>query len=296
MNVNEIKSQLATFRSQDPSKLGPSRFAEGMSQLSGLHQEVANYVAEDPKRSWQGQQLHEEIRQVEKSWSETQLAPGKKAAKLHEDNTKLMQVIKAVASTALGFKNRIGESLKAQNRQAALLAEVTERGQAWRQQAKALEQEAQKYRRRFMLASEALQQFATKYKTDITEMGKAHLSLEFKDKISDPAIHALIKEATKPKSLVPIRLALEGKITAKVAKSILEGKISLDETLKGIKGTTASAPGKTNESKTAAPPAAGNNTPVSGGVTILSAAPSDPRGLNEAVSMVERLSKATTPA
>ena len=303
MNVNEIKTQIASFRSVDPSKLPPQRFAEGMSQLGALHQEVANFVAEDAKRSWQGQQLHDEIKAVETSWAETQLAPGKMAHKLQENNTKLMQVIKAVAQTAIGFKKRIGESLKQQNRQSALLAEVTERGQAWRQQAKALESEATKYKRRFMMASEALHQFADKYKTDITEMGKAHLNLEFKEKATTPEFQALLKEATKPKALVPVRLALEGKITVDVAKSILGGKVSLDETLKGLKGASTAAPGKTNESKTAAPsategtkpaaPAAGNPTaPVSEGVTIISVKPGDPRGLTEAVGMVERLSKA----
>ncbi len=309
MNVNEIKSQITSFRSVDPSKLPPTRFAEGMSQLGALHQEVANFVAEDAKRSWQGQQLHDEIKSVEQSWAETQLAPGKKATRLQENNTKLMQVIKAVAQTALGFKNRIGESIKQQNRQSALLAEVTERGQAWRQQARAMESEAIKNKRRFMMASEALHQFADKYKTDITEMGKAHLTLEFKDKINTPEFQAVLKEATKPKALVPIRLALEGKITLDVAKSILEGKVSLDETLKGLKGTQSSAaPGKTNESKTAAAPSATEGTkpaapatgsptaPVSEGVTIISQKPGDPRGLTEAVGMVERLSKATAAA
>jgi hypothetical protein len=296
MNANEIKAQITAIRSQDPSRLNPAQFAESMSQLSTLHQEVANFVAEDSKRSWEGQQLHETIRSVERTWSETQLAPGKKASKLQEDNTKLMQVVKAVAQTALSFKNRIGESMKNQNRQAALLAEVTERGQAWRQQAKALEEDAAKYKRRFMLASEALHVFARKYKADVTELGKAHLNLEFKEKAETPEFKALLKEAAKPKALVPIRLALEGKITVEVAKSILEGKTSLNETLKGIKSTSASpAPGTTNESKTAAQPAAGNKTPtatVSGGVTILTPAPTDPRGLTEAVDMVNRLSKA----
>jgi hypothetical protein len=305
MNLNEIKTQITSIRSLDPSKLDPQRFAEGMSQLSTLHQEVANFVAEDAKRSWQGTQLHDEIKAIENSWSETQLAPGKKLTKLHEDNSKLMQVIKTVAQTALTFKKKIGESIKQATRQAALLNEVTERGQQWRQYAKAMEAEATKNRRRFMMASEALQQFAGKYKKDITELGKAHLALEFKDKIDKPEFQALLKEATKPKALVPVRLALEGKITTDVAKSILEGKISLDETIKGLKGGPSTTPAKTDESKSAAVPpvaettkpaasAAGTPTaPVSGGVTIVSQKPGDPRELTEAVGMVTRLSKAT---
>jgi hypothetical protein len=304
MNLNELKTQIASYRSTDPSRLPPQRFAEGMSQLSALHQEVANFVAEDGKRSWQGQQLHDEIKAIENSWTETQLAPGRKANKLHEDNSKLMQVIKAVTQTALTFKKKIGESVKQQNRQAALLKEITERGQEWRQRAKALESEAAKYQRRFMMSAEALHQFAGKYKTDITQMGKAHLAMEFKDKVDAPEIQALLKEAKVPKALVPVRLALEGKITIEVAKSILEGKVSLDETLKGLKGTPAGTPMKVEEGKQAAAapaaqttkpaaPASGSPTaPVSEGVTILSTKPGDPRELNEAIGMVGRLSKA----
>jgi hypothetical protein len=303
MNLSEIKSQIATYRGMDPSKLSPQRFAEGMSQLGMLHQEVANYVAEDAKRSWQGQQLHEEIKAIENSWEQRQLAPVRQAAKMQESNTKLMQVLKATAQTALTFKKKLGEGAKAQARQTALLHEVTERGQAWRQQAKANEAKAAAYQRRFMMASEALHQFANKYKTDITEMGRALLKSEFHDKVNDPAIQEMLNSASKPKHLVPIRLALEGKIETTAAKGILEGKISLDETLKGLKGASSAA--QVNKSKkTAAPPVAegkkpaasakGSPTaPVSEGVVIVSSKPGDPRELNEAVSMVARLSEAS---
>lgn len=303
MQISEIKSQIAVFEGKDVSKLSPAQFAEGMSQLASLHQEIANYVAEDVKRSYDGTRLHKQVESIEATWSQTQLAPGKKASKLQEDNGKLMQVIKAVAQTAITFKGKLGEASKQQGRQSALLREITERGQAWRQRCQAVEAEAAKYQRRFMMASEALHQFAQKYKTDITRMGKAHLALEFKEKADAPEIQALLKEAKVPKSLVPIRLALEGKITADVAKSILEGKVSLDETLKSVKGAAAQpAPTKVNESKSgaAAPPAAegtkpaaaaGSPTaPVSEGVKVVSAVPGDPRQLSEAVAMVSRLS------
>lgn len=302
MNINEIKSQITSFRSQDPSKLGPQQFAEGMSSMGLLHQEIANYVAEDAKNSWKGQQLHGELSRIEGTWSETQLAPGKRASKLNEDNSKLMQVTKAVAQTAIGMKKKLGEAHKQNSRVSALLNEVTERGQNWRQRAKALESEVQKYKRRFMMASEALHQFAGKYKTDMTEMGRAHLTLEFKEKAAaDAELSKLLKEATRPKALIPIRLALEGKITLETAKGILGGKISLDETLKSLKSATAQ---KVDESKKTAPPVAeGNNkpaapaagsptAPVSEGVTIVSPKPTDPRELNEAIGMVNRLSKA----
>lgn len=306
MNLNEIKSQIAVFESTDPSKLTPQRFAEGMSQLSTLHEEVAAFEAEDKKRSWQATQLHDAIKAIETSWANTQLAPGKTAVKLKEDRSKLMHVIKAVAQTGLTFKNKLAESAKQAARQSALLSEVVERGQAWRQHAKAMESERDMYRRRFMMASEALQQLGGKYKADITEMGRAHLAGEFKEKLAaSPELQKLLKEAAKPKALVPIRLALEGKIKVEEAQQVLEGKISLDS-VKPAASAPAATPAKVDESKKeTAPPVAENNkpaapaegnpkAPVSEGVTILSPKPTDPRFVNEAIEMTRRMSPTKT--
>jgi len=282
MNLNEIKSQIVTLRGLEPSKLKPTQFAEGMSQLATLHQEVANFVAEDAKRSWNGQQLHDEIKAIENTWAETQLAPGKRAEKLHEHNTKLMQVVKAVAQAGLSLKSKLGESLKQANRQSALLNEVVERGQAWRQQSKIMEGEATKYRRRFMMASEALQQLATKYKADVTELGKRVIQLEFAEKASTPDIQKMLTEATKPKDLVTIRGVLEGKISPETAQAA-----------KGGPANKQAAAQPVAENKPSGTPPKGSPTaPVSEGVTIISSKPTDPRGLTEAVGMVTRLSKA----
>jgi hypothetical protein len=279
MNLNELKQAMVPFKSMDPSKLAPQQFAEGMSQLGALHQEVANFVAEDAKRQWQGQQLHNEIAAIESSWNESQLVPGKRANALREDNTKLMQVVKAVAETGLTFKKKLGESVSQSRRQTALLNEVVNRGQGWRQRAKALESQSAKYRRRFLMASEALQGLAGKYKHDVVALGKRVIQLEFKEKAETPKIQSLLKEAVKPKQLVEIRNILEGKTTLPSARAAGQGAApSLTE-------------GKRNS---AAPPAAGNpNAPVSEGVTtILSPKPNDPREISEAIGMVTRLSKA----
>lgn len=285
MQLSEIKSQITAFKGTAPARLAPQQFAEGMSQLSALHQEVANYVAEDAKRSWQGTQLHNEIATLETSWSECQLAPQKTAAKLNENNGKLLQVVKAVAQTAQTFKRKLGESVKREGRQSALLHEVTERGQAWRQHALAMEQEAVKYRRRFMMASEAIYQLGGKYKTDITEMGKAHLALEFKEKIT-PEVQKMLNEAKVPKALVAIRNVLEGKVSPDAPKGA-DGK-----PLAPVTESKAAAPSATEGTKPAAGAKGSPTAPVSEGVAILSTAPTDPRGVNEAISMVGRLSKA----
>jgi hypothetical protein len=273
MNLTEIRTHIAALQSRKPSELGPQQFAEGMSQLSALHQDVANYVAEDAKRSWDGQRLHNEISAMETSWAESQREPGKKAVKLTEDNTKLMQVIKAVAQTGLTFKKKLGEALKSGTRQTALLNEVVERGQAWRTLAKQRESDSARFQRRFMMASEALVALGAKYKTDITEMGKRVIQLEFKEKADDPKIAKALKEATKPKDLVAIRNLLEGK-PAGDAKPVQENKNAKKPAAHTTTTTTTSKP------------------PVTETVQVISQQPSDPRQLNEAVSMVTRLSNA----
>lgn len=293
MTLTEIKSQITTLRGLEAARLKPQQFAEGMSQLNALHQEVANYVAEDAKRSWQGQQLHDEIKAIENTWAESQLQPGRKALKLEETNTKLMQVIKATAQTGLNLKTKLGEAVKQSTRNTALLHEVVKRGQAWRAKASALESEAGKNRRRFMMASEALQQLANKYKADVTELGKRVIQLEFGEKANTPEIQKMLSEAVKPKELIPIRNILEGKVSPEAAKSAegASGKGSAEQTDES-KGQTAAQP--VAENKKPAAPASGSPTaPVSEGVTILSPKPSDPRDINEAVSMVARLSKST---
>jgi hypothetical protein len=277
MNLNEIKQAIASFRSTEARKLQPKQFAEGMAQLGALHQEVANYLAEDTKRSWQATQLQEEITAIEAAWNETQLAPVKTAAKLNENNTKLMHVIKAVAKTGLSYKNQLGESVKQATRQSALLNEVVERGRAWRQVAKVNESAAAKYKRRFMMASETLTQLADKYKSDVVELGRRVITLEFGDKAQTPDIQKMLKEATKPKRIVEIRNILEGKTTAAACNASKQPTV---------------APPVAEGRKPAAPPAGNPAATVSEGVTILSQAPKDPRGLTEAVGMVNRLSKA----
>lgn len=285
MQLSEIKSQITAFKGTAPARLAPQQFAEGMSQLSALHQEVANYVAEDAKRSWQGTQLHNEIASLETSWSECQLAPQKNVTKLNESNSKLMQVVKAVAQTAQTFKRKLGESAKREGRHSALLNEVTERGQAWRQHALAMEQEAVKYRRRFMMASEALFQLGGKYKADITEMGKAHLTLEFKEKIT-PEVQKMLSEAKVPKALIAIRNVLEGKVSPEAPKGA-DGKPTTP-----LAESKAAAPSATEGTKPTAGAKGSPTAPVSEGVAVISTAPTDPRGVNEAISMVGRLSKA----
>lgn len=294
MNRTDIKNQITTMRGLDPSKLSPQRFAEGMAQLANLHQEIANYVAEDAKRGWEGQQLHEEIKSVENTWSETQLAPGKRATKLNEDNSKLGQVIKAVAKTALVYKGKLGESLKAVSRTSKLLEAVVKRGEGWQQIAEQRGQQLGALQRRFKMAAEALDMFATKYKADVTELGKRVIQLEFAGKAQTPEIQKMLKEATKPKHIAAIREAIEGKVSppAGDTKPAEGTPATTTPATAGAATTESKKPGDSSkpvaESQEKKPEAV-----VSEGMTVLSPKPSDPRFLNESVEMVRRLAKAS---
>ncbi len=277
MNLNEIKSQIAALRSTSVAKLTPQLFAEGLSQMSQLHNEVAGFLSEDAKRSWTATQLHDEIKAIEKTWSESQLAPTRRVGQLSEHNTKLMHVIKAVAQSGLTLKGKLGESVKAQNRQGKLLEAVVTRGEGWQDLAEKRKARLEKLEHRYELACEALDLLAAKYKSDTTELGKRVIQLEFQEKAQTPAIQKALKEATKPKHIVAIREQLEGKVSPEAPKS--QGNAT---------------PPVVESKKPAAAPAAGSpKAPVSEGMTVLSSAPSDPRGLNESIAMVKRMSGAS---
>jgi transcriptional regulator with XRE-family HTH domain len=97
------------------------------------------------------------------------------AGKLAEENDKLMQVVRAVAKTGLTLKKRWAESMKAFERQTALLSQVLERGQAWRQLAIARQ-------RRILLASEALQSLAGKPRIEAKDFSAIGNILRGRDK------------------------------------------------------------------------------------------------------------------
>jgi hypothetical protein len=211
MDINSIKSQIASYRSTDTSKLDPKRFAEGMAQMASLHQEVANFVAEDAKRSWQGQQLHDDLKSIEHSWSQHALAPAKHNTRLREDYNKVLKVTKAIGSAAVDFKKKLGEALKATTKATKLVEEVTERGQAWKRLADQRKEQNEELEYKLGVACEALDIMASRYKEDMTDVGRRNLTLEFKEKTQAPEIQKLLKEAKTPKDIIAIREQLEGK-------------------------------------------------------------------------------------
>jgi hypothetical protein len=101
---------------------------------------------------------------------------------------------------------------------AAKLKETIERGHGWMKRAKLAEEKASMYENKYKYASECIQEAKARYFSDISELGRRVLQLEFK--ISDEEVLKELNEATTPKALVAIRERLEGK----TEKSNLSGK------------------------------------------------------------------------
>jgi hypothetical protein len=307
MELSEIKSRLTTLRGIDATKLDPTRVSESLQEVETLHQEVATFGAADPKRAYEAHRLHQQLDAVANRINEAVAAPRKQAAKLHEHNTKLMKVINAVAATALTYRKKLGESLGKEGKTSKIVEELTRRGQGWHQLATERKEALGTTTKKFETACEALDIMAKRYHEDTTALSRRLLQLEFKQQLeAKPALAEKLSKATRMRHVAAVREELEGKKPAKVSEEAGVGKPSdgaapgkegiKDEKQKGApspdEGKVADAPGKvTNESKT---PAADGKKPVQEDKQKLSfTTPGDPRGLNESVEMVRRLSGAT---
>ncbi len=307
MELTEIKNRLTSLRSVDATRLDPTRVSESLQEIESLHQEVAKFGAADPTRNYEAHRLHQQLDAVSARINEAVAAPRKQAAKLGEHNTKLMKVINAVASTALTYRKKLGESLQKEGKTGKMVEELVRRGQGWRQIAEERKTNLGKITEKFDTACEALDIMAKRYHEDTTALGRRLLQLEFKTQLeAKPDVAKKLKEATRMRHIAAIREELEGKKPAKVSEEAGVGKPTdgeapskdgiKDDKQKGAaspeEGKVASEPGKvTNESQKPAAAADGKK-PVQ--ETKLSfSAPGDPRGLNESVDMVRRLSGAT---
>lgn len=306
MELKDIKPRIAQLESLDPSRLDPQRFAESVAQVEELHQAIAE-SATDPKQSWEAAKLHKALDRVSAKLSETVQAPSVRAKKLTESNVKLMKVINAVASTAVTYKKQLGEALKGKTTQTKLVEELTRRGQGWQ---KLAEQRKEKYTQLggdFDTSCEALDIMAQRYHEDTTELARRLIVLEFKEAAQAPEIQKALKEATRLRHIAAIREKLEGKkptVNEEGDKKAGVGKPADGEEATTVKkaGTkkegegecVADAPGKvTSEAKKDGKAAAPVAESAPQGPKVVLRESSDPRGLNESVEMVKRLSKAT---
>ncbi len=177
--------------------------------MATLHQDIANFVAEDGKRSWTGQQLHEDLRGLERRWSESAIAPTKQASRLTESYKKALRVTKALGETAVKFKRRLSEALRQNGEAGTLIEELTQRGQAWVALADKRKDQIAELNHQLNTSCEALEIMAGRYHEDTTTLGKRLIILEFKEKAETEDIQKMLKEAKHPNDILKIREKLE---------------------------------------------------------------------------------------
>lgn len=272
MNINEIKGRIAALKGQKPGNA--TQFAEGLSQMGDLHQQVANYVAEDAKRNWEGTKLHKEIETIETAWAETQAAPVRTVAKLKEDRNKVLHVCKTVVETALKYKSALAESLKSNASKDALVEELTTNGTGWMELANKRKANLNFVQKKYQTACEALKIMAARYKEDMALVGGRVLALEFKEKLAaSPDLQKELTEAKDPQAILALREKLEGKKT---------------------EAAPAAAVVPASESKPAPAAAAPVTEAVKPAAQVVeSDVARNPRSISESMAMVQRLSAAS---
>jgi hypothetical protein len=288
MTIQDIRNRIAALKGVDTSKLQPREFAEGVAQMGSLHQDVANYVAEDMKRSYEGTKLHQEVESIEQAWADSQAAPAKTAAKLKEDRNKVLHVCKSVVETALKYKKVIAEQLKTQASHEKLIEELTTNGTGWMDLANKRKEQRDFVAKKYQVACEALMLMSQRYKDDLTTVGRHALNLEFKEALeAKPELQKALQEAKLPQDILAIREQLEGKPeetpAAETPANPEAAKEETPDAVKESKPATAAA-AQVTESK---PSAAAEP------VTEEEETPRNPKMISEAAEIAKRLSLAS---
>lgn len=281
INIQEVKARITSFKGSKPSDA--RSYAEGVAQLANLHQQVAEYVAEDAKRNYEGTKLHQEIESIEKAWADNQAAPAKTAARLREDRNKVLHVCKNLVETALKYKSALAEAFKSQAATQAVIEELTTNGTGWMELAGKRKAQRDFIAKKYQVACEALMLMSNRYKEDMTIVGRHALNLEFKEALSaKPDLQKSLTEAKSPQDILAIREQLEGRSETPATSSPATGS----------EGKNA----PTVESKSAKPvaaPVTENKSKTTSFEAVVETNVRNPRNISEATEIVRRLSKAS---
>lgn len=280
-NIQEVKSRIAAYKAQRPSNA--QAFAEGVAQMAELHQQVANYVAEDAKRNYEGMKLHRDIEAIETAWAENQAAPVKTAAKLREDRNKVLHVCKNLVETALKYKTALSEQLKSAASVKAVVEELTTNGTGWMELANKRRDQRDFIAKKYQVACESLMIMANRYKEDLTIVGRHALNLEFKETLTaKPDLQKSLNEAKTPQDILAIREQLEGK---KPEASTEPNPANPEQKPEAAAPESKPAP--------AAAALATENKPQAAASTVVEEVTRNPRSISESMEMVKRLSLAS---
>lgn len=208
--IREIRERIAALSGTNMASVTPQRFAEGIEAFTDMHRSVSSFVAEDQKRSWDGDQLHKEINEAEEKWKAA-FSTKAETNKLQENGQKFLKLATSVASAALGYKKKLAEALEAKLKYGTVIKELARRGRAWRTEALSLKSKNRQLTEQLTLATDGLDLLAERYNGDVTRLGVRLLQLEFREKVGTAEIKKLLDEAKHPDHVVAIREKLSPK-------------------------------------------------------------------------------------
>ncbi len=210
MDIKTIRESVQALRQIDVSKIDPRQLAEGLTKMTTLHQEAA--AIQDPKMSWDVQSAHKELDALEQVWSESAKAPIATLTKLQEQQTRTFKVLREACAAGIKYRNRLAETLKSLTKKEGVLAEVSKRGNVWRERAKIAESKLKLTESRLNLSYASLDEFVRRYHEDTTKLARGMLMLEHKAKIeASPELLKRVNEATRVEHLTPIKEEITGK-------------------------------------------------------------------------------------
>jgi hypothetical protein len=209
MNISEAKTQVAALKSAGSPK-DIREAAEVFSKIQSLHNVIAEATSAEPKASYEGTKLHNELENFEATILAAQTAPSKEVTKLKENTNKVLSVTKAVVETALTYKTALAAANTKIAEQQKLIESLITKARGWVAVAESRKATSAKLDLGYTYATDALDKFVTKYNEDLSKVGGRVLNLEFKDKIT-PELTKAISEAKTPKAIIAIRESLAPK-------------------------------------------------------------------------------------
>jgi predicted DNA-binding antitoxin AbrB/MazE fold protein len=272
INMESIRTRLASFTNLDTSKITPTKLAESLGQLRDLHNQVAKWAAEDASRSYEGTILHEEIKEVEKHLAEG-MAPKTKVTLMEGERIKILEVTKAILEQGRKFRKQLVEAASKITQLTQFGKDAVARGREWKALAEKLQEQQADMLEKYELATEALDVGADRYKNDMTAVSRGYLHLKFAEALAkNPELKKSLDEAKTPKDIAAIREKLGDKPAAPATPA-------------------AVVPPAPTPAPVPAPAAAPVTAPITEGVRVMTSQ-TGPLRISESISLARRLSAA----
>jgi hypothetical protein len=260
ITMDAIRQKLNSIAAFDPRKQTPAQLTESRAQLRGLHNETAKWLAEDATRSYEAQQLHKAIEEVEATWDQAITQPRAESSRLLTERQKALSVLNAVVESTKKFQVQLTEAIQKNTKISAVNTKLMEAVRAWQDEAKRLEGLARLYESKYNLACQCLDDMGERWKSNTTELGQRVVELEIGEaqranpafKV-DPDLTKKLAECQHPDDVADIREAIfpekaHKEATAGKTGTVTEGATAAT-TAAATAAATATAAQPLNESK-----------------------------------------------